>query len=99
MAAGDRPVTAWPRRVSSSLAISAQAGEALATFDHGAEGQCLEAVEIGQTGGVSPIRPTVPQRMQGVADLGVGVTRARLDACSHRIGGQPARRAAVEAPD
>ncbi|CAA7623350.1 hypothetical protein MTBLM5_520005 [Magnetospirillum sp. LM-5] len=66
----------------------AQAGEALAAFDHGAEGQCLEAVEIGQAGGIGPIRPAVPQRMQGVADFGIRVARARLDAGPHRVGGQ-----------
>jgi hypothetical protein len=45
----------------------AQPHQAFAAFEHGAAGQCLQAVEIGQAGGIGFLAPVPPQRLDALA--------------------------------
>ena len=65
-------------------AVIPQVRKGLPGLDHGAHGQGLQAIEIGQAGSVGMIGPLFPGARQEGAHLWIGMLRTRLQAGPHQ---------------
>lgn len=67
-------------------AAVAQTDERFAAFEHRSAGERLQAVEVGESGGIGFLGPVPEERLQPLAQNDVGDHRLRLDAGADGVG-------------